>query len=37
MGRYYGLKVLNKSITLDHIRNPWRKMTEQWLEENKNK
>lgn len=34
MGRFYGIKILNKNITIEDVPNLWKKPTEKWLSEN---
>ena len=34
MGKYYGLKIRHKEMTLEQVPKIWRAVTDKWLQEN---
>lgn len=34
MGRFYGLKVKNREMTIDNVPKLWKATTEKWLKNN---
>ena len=34
MGRFYGIRIANSSMTIDEVPKLWRALTEKWLNEN---
>ncbi len=37
MGRFYGIKILNKEMTIEKVPQLWKKATGKWLNENTEK
>lgn len=34
MGKFYGIKILNRDMTIDDVPKLWKKATQQWLDKN---
>lgn len=34
MGRFYGIKILNKEISIEDVPRLWKKVTQDWLSKN---
>lgn len=36
MARFYGIKILNRGITIEDVPKLWKKATQQWIDANTN-
>lgn len=34
MGRFYGIKIFNREMTIDDVPKLWKRATQQWMDKN---